>query len=71
MNRTDEASTLKAIRARISHMSAAYQQLVLACVAFDPLKRPSSSDVYDALENGLAKDLGFGCLQNIVENFIY
>ncbi|KAH7713218.1 CAMK family protein kinase [Aphelenchoides avenae] len=69
--RTGEAKTRKAIRARVSHMSVAYQDLVLACVAFDPEKRPSSSDVFDALQNGYAKDLDARCLDNIVQNFIH
>ncbi|KAH7680221.1 hypothetical protein AAVH_41408, partial [Aphelenchoides avenae] len=64
------SNTLQAIRAQVSHMSAAYQELVLACIAFDPLKRPSSSDIYDALENGLTKELDASCLDNIVQNFI-
>ncbi|KAH7713216.1 hypothetical protein AAVH_19434 [Aphelenchoides avenae] len=71
LSRTTEAVTLNAIRARITHMSAAYQDFVLACVDFDPLKRPSSSDVYDTLQNGLAQNLDASCLQNIVENFIH
>lgn len=52
-------------------MSAAYQELVLNCVAFDPSKRPSSCDVFDTIENGLAQGLDASCMQNVVENFIY
>ncbi|KAH7713220.1 hypothetical protein AAVH_19438 [Aphelenchoides avenae] len=69
--RTNETNTHKAIRARVSHMSAGYQELVLSCVAFDPLNRPSSSDVYDSLVNGPAKNLDASCMANIVENFIH
>lgn len=52
-------------------MPETYQELVLACVAFDPSKRPSSSEVFDTLVNGLAQGLDASCMQNIVENFIH
>lgn len=69
--RTTEADTLEAIRARIGNMSVTYQDFVLACVVFDPSKRPSSRDIHDSLENGPAKDLDPSCLDNIVQNFIH
>ncbi|KAH7680069.1 Pkinase-domain-containing protein, partial [Aphelenchoides avenae] len=69
--RSNEANTHKAIRARVSRMPETYQELVLACVAFDPSKRPSSSEVFDTLVNGLAQGLDASCMQNIVENFIH